>query len=100
LPIITGLSSPNDVAVKTAISLLNLWKQKNLSGQKLSEIHVDENLGLSIFTLEGHQFLLGNTNFAEKLRNLQKVLAYFQRTKNRIKLIDLTNIHRIYAKTE
>jgi len=100
LPIITGLSSPNDVEVKTTISLLNLWEQKKPSEQKVSEIHVDENLGLSIFTLEGYQILLGNTNFAEKLRNLQKVLAYFQRTKNRIKLIDLTNIPRIYAKIE
>lgn len=100
LPIITGLSSPDDVAVKTAISLLNLWEQKNPSDQKVSEVHVDKNLGLSIFTLEGHQILLGDTNFDEKLRNLQKVLAYFQRTKKTIKFIDLTNIPRIYAKIE
>jgi len=100
LPVITGLVSQNDPHLKTALALLNLWAQKHgtFSLQNISEIHVDADLGISVFTLQGWQVLIGNSNFAKKLDTLGKVLAYIQKNGKQVKFIDLTDMYRVYAK--
>ncbi|MCD6319709.1 MAG: FtsQ-type POTRA domain-containing protein [Candidatus Desulfofervidaceae bacterium] len=100
LPVITGLSSQNDPHLKTALALIDAWshKQKSFSLENISEVHVDVDLGINVFTLQGWQVLIGNGNFAKKLDTLVKILAYLQKNGKQVKFIDLTDMHRIYAK--
>ncbi|MDL1956692.1 MAG: FtsQ-type POTRA domain-containing protein [Candidatus Desulfofervidus auxilii] len=97
LPIITGLKTEKDHYLKSALMTLSLW-QKNYKYLELSEIHIDRDLGIILFTIDGNQILLGNDNFEKKLAILKKVIAKLQ--KERIKRLDLRDTQRIYAKLE
>jgi cell division septal protein FtsQ len=98
LPIISGLLSPKDNQLDKTISLLRAWKQKGLSSRVISQIHIDKDLGLSIFTLEGCHLLFGKNEFGKKIKNLQKILDYLGEKSNYIDRIDLTKPNRVYAR--
>lgn len=100
LPVITGLSAQTDPHLKTALAVLNAWAQRQgvFSLENLSEVHVDKDLGISVFTMQGQEILMGNGNFKRKLDTLMKVLAYLQKKGKQVKFIDLTDIYRVYAK--
>jgi cell division protein FtsQ len=100
LPIVTGIKAADDPQLNSAIKLLYLLKEEKgaLSLKNISEIHLDKDLGLTVFTLNGEEILLGKNAFSGKLMILRKVLVYLQQKHLSAKRIDLTEPDRVYAK--
>jgi cell division protein FtsQ len=100
LPIITGIKTPDDPQLNSVIRLLRLLQKEKgvLSLKNISEVHLDEDLGLTLFTLNGQEILLGKNAFSDKLKTLRKVFVYLQKKHLSVKRIDLTEPNRVYAK--
>jgi len=100
LPIVTGIKTPDDPQLHSVIRLLCLLKKEKgvLSLKDISEVHLDEDLGLTVFTLNGQEILLGKNAFSDKLKTLRKVFVYLQKKHLSVKRIDLTEPNRVYAK--
>ncbi len=100
LPIVTGIKTPNDPQLESVIRLLRLLKKEKgvLSLKNISEIHLDKDLGFTVFTLKGQEIILGKDTFSDKLKILYKVFVYLQKKHLSFKRIDLTEPNRVYAK--
>ncbi len=100
LPVITGISSVSDPKIKPAISFLKILSQNKfpLTLSAISEIHVDKDLGITVFTIKGRKIVFGKGNFIAKLNILKKVLSYIQKKGITLSQIDLTDTNRVYAK--
>lgn len=107
-PVLTGLSwedlknNPNlsSYLINKAIYLLNLSKKDNriLSWEEISEINLNQTLGLSIFTLGGTQIKIGSDNFKEKLVQLEKVQKDVEKRFKKAESIDLNYKGRVFVK--
>ncbi|MGD0022616.1 MAG: FtsQ-type POTRA domain-containing protein [Smithellaceae bacterium] len=80
LPILTGFDGEDKTKSKPFLNAINLLKTISNSRQyaylgAISEIHMDEIYGLSLFTEKGFYLKLGVEGFESKLKQLKLVMA-------------------------
>jgi len=107
LPILTGFSeNGTDKAdlIRKSLDLLDLLSKNDVYPkiEHISEIHVDENSGFSVFMDNGIRIRFGFGNYAEKLKRLKPVMADLARKANGVSLffIDLNNPARVTVQIE
>lgn len=100
LPVVTGLSSQNlgqkerDLEARLLELISVLTNRRGFNITKVSEISIDPNHGLSLFTLEeGVRLDVGTGEFEEKLASFEKILDTRDGVLRGIEAFDLTN-HR------
>jgi len=96
LPIIKGAYKDRSL-LREAINLLIDLKDSSL---KISELHLDQDLGITFYT-NGIEVYLGRGDYERKLCSLHKVLAYLDQIGlEKIKRIDLNRVKKVCVRFE
>lgn len=108
LPVITGLSvsqlrkNPDQgrTLLNLGLRLLACWQENDALRQEgIAEIHVDNVLGLTVFTRRHiWQLDLGLDEFRLKLKHWQKVLAYLGKEAEQISCFDCSSGHSVVVR--
>lgn len=99
LPIITGFSMDELDKVEAsgllfmAFDLLEILSKERVLGiNDISEINIDKNYGLAIYTLkEGIKIDMGNSDFEEKLERLERLISIRNGNFTGVEYIDMNN---------
>ncbi len=106
-PILTGLP-PREVMegektaaelIRQALEFLDLLKQgKFLTPREISEVHLSQQSGLTLVTLNGMPIRVGRGGFTEKLARLEKVLPDLQQKSKEVEYLDLNYPKKVVVK--
>lgn len=110
LPVVTGLKYSdinkfNSIAFKAAMNVLQFGQQFEtiLPNKLIKTISIDREAGLTLYLIQDnnqvnvHKIRLGYNNYVEKYNQLKKLLVYFNKQNDFLKIdsIDLTNLDRV-----
>lgn len=105
LPVVTGLSPQNlgnrerDLEARLLELISVLTNRRGFNITRVSEISIDPNHGLSLFTLEeGVRLDVGTGEFEEKLASFEKILETRDGVLRGIEAFDLTNHREVIVK--
>lgn len=101
LPILRGLNFHKDQKLREgALSMLEEISSSRLSGlRSLSEIRFDKKFGYVVYLLaQGARVRLGQGNFTEKIKRVEKVLHYLEDQKIAYSVIDARLLKKVVVK--
>lgn len=109
-PVISGVSRedmlnhPDEVQVRLrrALSLLEVLRNRQLFNlEDVSEIHIDPQEGLTLFTLVGGvPIRIGKDDYESKLRRLERIYEDLEPRLSALKYIDLNVVDRVIVKVD